>query len=247
MEVHTATLPSIAADAMREPSAQLTAPDTPGVYYYGVCVDEVAGESDTANNCSTAVAVTVERAGSADFVVESVRASKTTVKPGENFQISAVVHNQGEIDATATVLRYYLSTDEDISTADTEVHTATLPVIAADATHQQSRQFTAPNTPGTYYYGVCIDAITGESDATNNCSIGVAVTVEGADLTIQGTPQVSKTTVSPGETFQMDTRVWNAGSATSDATTLRYYLSTDETISAEDTEVTSDNIAATLW
>ena len=243
MEVHTATLPIIAADAMREPSAQLTAPDTPGVYYYGVCVDAVEGESDTNNNCSTAVAVTVESTDRVDFVVESVRASKTTVKPSENFQVSVVVRNQGEIAATATPIRYYLSTDENISATDTEVHTASLPVIAADATRQQSRQFTAPDTPGTYYYGVCVDAIADESDTTNNCSMAVAVTVGGADLMIDGTPQVSKTTLLPGETFQMDTRVWNAGKVTSPATTLRYYLSTDETISAEDTEVASDRVA----
>ena len=241
-EVQTATLPIVAADAMRESSVQLTAPDTPGVYYYGVCVDAVTGESDVTNNCSTAVAVTVENTGIADFVVESVRANKTTVKPGENFQISIVVRNQGVIASTATVLRYYLSTDEDISTADTEVQTATLPIITDDATRQQSRQFTAPNTPGTYYYGVCVDAMAGESDTSNNCSVAVAVTVGGADLRIDSTPQVSKTTLSPGETFQINTRVWNQGSATSDVTTLRYYLSTDDTISVDDTEVDSERV-----
>ena len=244
MEVHTATLQSIAVEAMREPSVQLTAPDTPGTYYYGVCVDEVAGESDTTNNCSTAVAVTVENTGSVDFVVESINANKTTVKPGENFHISVVIGNQGEIDATATVLRFYLSTDETISTADTEVHTATLPIIGADATRQQSRQFTAHATPGTYYYGVCVDTITGESDTANNCSVAVAVTVGGADLMIDSTPQVSKTTLSPGETFQINTRVWNQGSATSETTTLRYYLSTDDTISVDDTEVDSERVDA---
>ena len=243
-ERSTATLGVIAVDAMREPSVHLTAPDTPGIYYYGVCVDAIEGESDTTNNCSTGVAVTVGSADSVDLVIESINANKTTVKPGENFQISAVLGNQGEIAATATPIRYYLSTDENISTTDTEVHTATLPIIAVDATRQQSRQLTAPDTPGTYYYGVCIDAVAGESDTTNNCSIAVAVTVGGADLMIVGTPQVSKTTLSPGETFQINTLVRNQGRATSDATTLRYYLSVDETISLEDTEVDSDSVAA---
>ena len=238
----TTTLARMAGQAKAEPSIELTAPDTPGVYYYGVCVDGVAGETDTTNNCSIAVALTVENAGSVDLVIASIDANKTTVKPGENFQISAVIGNQGEIAATSTVLRYYFSTDEDITTADTEVHTATLPIIAADATRQQLRQFTAPATPGTYYYGVCVDTIAGESDTANNCSIGVAVTVGGADLRIDGTPQISKTTVAPGETFQINTRVWNAGSATSDATTLRYYLSTDDTISIEDIEVDNERV-----
>ena len=33
----------------------LTAPLTAGTYYYGACVDAVAGESDTTNNCSESV------------------------------------------------------------------------------------------------------------------------------------------------------------------------------------------------
>jgi len=35
----------------------------------------------------------------------------------------------------------------------------------------------APSTPGTYYYGACVDAVTGETDTTNNCSASVPVTV----------------------------------------------------------------------
>ena len=42
---------------------RLTAPSTEGTYYYGACVDEVPGESDTANNCSSAVPVTVSASG----------------------------------------------------------------------------------------------------------------------------------------------------------------------------------------
>ena len=40
-------------------SVDLTAPTTAGTYYYGACVDAVAGESDTTNNCSTGAQVTV--------------------------------------------------------------------------------------------------------------------------------------------------------------------------------------------
>ena len=200
--------------------------------------------SDGTLTATQTLSVAVMAAKTPDLFVESVRVDKDAVPPGATFRLNTVIKNQGEAASTATTLRYYQSIDTTISDTDPEVQTANLPIISVDAMRQPSVQLTAPDTPGTYYYGVCIDAITSESDATNNCSIGVAVTVEGADLTIQGTPQVSKTTVSPGETFQMDTRVWNAGSATSDATTLRYYLSTDDIISAEDTEVTSDNVAA---
>lgn len=45
-------------DASNE-SLRLTAPSGAGTYYYGACVDSVAGESSTDNNCSAAVELTV--------------------------------------------------------------------------------------------------------------------------------------------------------------------------------------------
>ena len=55
---------AVAADALdastaSERSTDVTAPAVFGTYYYGACVDVVDGESDTGNNCSAAVAVTV--------------------------------------------------------------------------------------------------------------------------------------------------------------------------------------------
>ena len=149
--------------------AQLTAPDTPGTYYYGFCIDAVEHESDTANNCSTGVAVTVL---GADLLVTSVKVNKNTVTPGETFQLNAIVKSD-TADSTATTIRYYLSADETISDADTQAHTATLPIIAANATREASVQLTAPEAPGVYYYGVCVDAVGDESDTTNNCSVAV--------------------------------------------------------------------------
>ncbi len=43
-------------------SIRLTAPSSAGTYHYGACVDAVAGESDTGNNCSAAVSITVSTA-----------------------------------------------------------------------------------------------------------------------------------------------------------------------------------------
>ena len=58
-EVRASDLPSVAVDGTRNRWARLSAPDTPGVYYYGICIEGVADESDTENNCSTAVKMTV--------------------------------------------------------------------------------------------------------------------------------------------------------------------------------------------
>ena len=44
-------------------SISLTAPSSAGTYHYGACVEPVSGESDTGNNCSAGVRVTVESGG----------------------------------------------------------------------------------------------------------------------------------------------------------------------------------------
>ena len=53
----TDTVRRLAASATSRASIAVAAPA--GTYYYGACVDVVAGESDTTNNCSAAVPVTV--------------------------------------------------------------------------------------------------------------------------------------------------------------------------------------------
>jgi len=49
--------------------------------------------------------------------------------------------------------------------------------LSASGESEQSIDLTAPADPGTYYYGACVDTVTGESDRTDNCSVGVTVTV----------------------------------------------------------------------
>ena len=141
----------------------------------------MAGESNTTNNCSSGVRVTVGHGGGgasgADLIVESPRANATSVTPRAAFRFAATVRNSGDGRSTATTLRYYRSFDSRITTADTAIGTDAIGPLSASATDRQSIGQRAPATPGTYYYGACVDAVAGESDTTNNCSIGVPITV----------------------------------------------------------------------
>ena len=58
-EVGTDAVGGLSASDTSAESIVLTAPSSAGTYYYGACVDTVAGESDTGNNCSAAVRVDV--------------------------------------------------------------------------------------------------------------------------------------------------------------------------------------------
>ena len=177
-EVGTDAVGALAASGTSDESIDLTAPASGGTYYYGACVDDVTGESDTSDNCSSAVTVTVTIVGPApDLVVGSPSVSDSNPDAGASFTLSATVRNSGDGGSVATTLRYYRSTNSTISTIDTEVGTDAVSALSASATSAESISLTAPASAGTYYYGACVDDVTGESDSNNNCSSAVTVTV----------------------------------------------------------------------
>ena len=165
---------ALSASATSEESISLTAP-SPGTYYYGACVEAVTDESDTTNNCSTFVQITVREppaAGKPDLVIPAVLAGSTVAgfPAGGSFELSAVVTNYGDGAAEATKLRYYRSTDATITSSDTSEGTDEVPGLAISRSSFHSVDLTAPSSPGTHYYGACVDAVPNESDTTNNCA-----------------------------------------------------------------------------
>ena len=177
-----------------------------------------------------------------DLVVDAPTVNDNSPATGALFTLSATVRNAGDGESAATTLRFYQSTDETITTADTEAGTAAVGGLAASATSSESISLTAPSTAGTYYYGACVDAVTDESDTANNCAAAVQVTVPepGAttapDLVVDA-PTVNDNSPATGATFTLSATVHNAGDGESAATTLRFYQSTDETITTADAEV----------
>ena len=242
-QVDTDAVSALAASATSDESIDLTAPSSPGTYYYGACVDAVTGESDTSNNCSSAVTIAVGVPPAPDLVVGSPSVSNSSPVTGASFTLSATVRNQGSGPSAATTLRYYRSTDATISGTDTQVGTDAVGSLAASGTSDESIGLTAPASVGTYYYGACVDAVTGESDTSNNCSSAVTVTIRAPDLVVES-PSVSDNSPIAGASFTLSATVRNQGDGSSAATTLRYYRSTDATISGTDTQVDTDAVSA---
>jgi hypothetical protein len=122
-----------------------------------------------------------------DLVVQSPRVSKGTLSPGESFTLSATVRNSGSGQSAGTTLRYYRSTNSTISVSDTQVGTDAVGSLNANSGGIESITFSAPTTPGTYYYGACVGTVSNETDTTNNCSTAVTVTVRNpADVNRDG-------------------------------------------------------------
>ena len=144
-----------------------------------------------------------------DLEVTEFSVSDTNPIAGSALTLSATVRNIGNGAAAATTLRYYQSTDATITTADTVVGTAAVAGLAAAGSNRESVDLTAPSTPGTYYYGACVDAVTDESDTTNNCSRSVQVEVsEPTDLEVTAF-SVSDTNPTAGSMLTLSATVRN--------------------------------------
>ena len=227
------------------------APLTPGTYYYGVFLDGTQyiddnnhlNDDSPLNNFAAEKRVKVRKPTFPDLVVESPRVNEDTLAPGESFKLYATVRNEGAGQSRSTRLRYYRSSDSIISTDDTQVETDGVNSLDPDKTDDESATLTAPSKPGIYYYGVCVDNVRGESNTGNNCSDGVRVTVKSPDLVVENV-RVSTHILTAGASFTLSATVRNRNTDSSDRTTLRYYRSSDSTISADDTAVGTDSVGS---
>ena len=201
VELGTDSVDALASEEYVNESIDLTAPSTAGTYYYGACVDAVANETDTTNNCTVNLgdgqghlSIVVMEPGRPNLRVHRATTSDSNPVAGETFTLSARVLNDGSAESAATTLRYYRSTDSTITTSDTEEGTDSVDAITGGSTSAQTIDLTAPSTAGTYYYGVCVDTVTNESNTTDNCqSSGTQVTVAAANSVATGPPTISGT------------------------------------------------------
>ena len=158
-----------------------SAPPTPGVYYYRVCAITVSGEKETENNCSDRIRIEVNN--DSDLVVSAFTSGNYFVTDYA-FSLSTVISNIGASSSAASNVRFYGSHDRNISPRDTQIGEAQpLDSLAAGSLLENNAQLViTPNTPGTYYYGACVDRVDSEYSTSNNCSLGVEVTVSVANL-----------------------------------------------------------------
>ena len=90
--------------------------------------------------------------------------------------VSATVRNAGSAPAAATTLRLFRSSDSTIATSDVQESTLALGALPPGL-HVGVWMSGVTRSAGTYYYGVCVDAVDGELDAANNCSSALPVEI----------------------------------------------------------------------
>ena len=189
-----------------------------------------------------------------DLVVSELSAPPASVIQGGSFTVTDTTANTGAGGAGPSTTRYYLSTDSTITAADTLL-TGTRAVLGLDAGSDDADSVTVTVpvslTVGTYYLGACADdqAAVTESDETNNCQAATSSTVEVTaalpDLVVTSVGAPPASAVQGGNVAATDTTT-NQGPVTAGASTTRYYLSTDDTITGGDTLLTGTRAVASL-
>ena len=187
------------ASGSEDTSLAITMPDTVGTYYYGACVTEVEGEALTSNNCSPGVMIMVD---GPDLTVSITQPASGKFVVREKVTFTAKVTNGGGLASGATTLRFYRSTDAEVSTADTpEGESQDVMTLNAGGSEDTSLVITMPGAAGTSYFGACVTAVEGETNTANNCSSSVKVTASVPSLTISISSTATRITVSQSITL----------------------------------------------
>ncbi|MEQ9260482.1 MAG: CARDB domain-containing protein [Roseovarius sp.] len=247
-QLGTDAVAALAAGGSEADNAVVTI-GTAGNYWLGACADSYAGEANTSNNCSVGVAVTITDPLEPDLVISAFSRAPSTAVTGDTITLMATVSNNGNASSSQTVLRFFLSSDQSITNADSLLASTSVIALNARGLNDDSEDHTVPvtiNTAGSYWVGACVDPSSGETDTGNNCSAGFAITITGPpepDLVISVIGR-SKATPVVGERVTINATVRNDGTATADATTLRYMASSDATIEFSDRQRAFDPIAS---
>ena len=154
-----------------------------------ITVEVTAEDDSTTKTYSVTVTRAAAPVSAPDLAVPFVYTFTNPWGYSPAFTLGVTVENKGNGSSGSTTLRYYRSADSTITNGDTEVGTDAVGGLAASGRSREGIDLTAPSAPGTYYYGACVDAVSDESDTTNNCSPGIAFVVPAVtstDATLSG-------------------------------------------------------------
>lgn len=227
-----------------------------GTYYIGIIVDSsnaIVEFNEDDNTISDSMEVTepAELQPNLYFVSLSCPSNVTV---GDDITFSCNIGNNGEADAEGVVANYYISTDQTISAADIYLGTVLVgPVAHGNSSGVVSGLFTvsADMPAGTYYFGSIVDHMNSisESDETDNVSTGGVVQqiIIDRDLpNLRPRALVTPASVLDNGSITITLQVENVGSSGSGEIDVDVYLSSDNTITASDTLLTSTGTSSGL-
>lgn len=165
-----------------------------------------------------------------------------SVAPGSTFEVAVVVENAGSVQTAPTNIRWLRSDSSTIAATDTRQGSTPVNRLNGGQYVSETFTFTAPTENGVYYYGACVDGVTGETNTRNNCDSSVIRINVGTLQISVGEGRLDD--VASGSTFTVSAVVQYIGSGQSSAARLKWYRSSDAVIQSTDTEMGDEPIPA---
>ena len=222
-------------------------PRDTGIYYYFACVEPVLYETDTSDNCSIALPVSVTLEPFPDLRVQKpiITAESMHIQGGKDITIQATVENSGSAATPeSTTLTYYQSSNAVIGDKDDqEIGTDIIEILDSSGNSVHILTLESPSVAGVYYYGACAAPLPDvEASTTNNCSRAAPLVLSPPNLRVSRHAS-SEMSVAQGDQFTMEIQVQNIGNIIARDGTLHYFQSSDTRISSiHDTEVSTISI-----
>jgi len=236
------------------PPAGFTADDSVWIGIIVDAADEVT-ESNESNNSNLGYwndldAVTVSTT-EPDLIAMSFN-SQEPLYWGESFTVTGRVENQGTATAGGSTARIYASTDGTITSGDYELGQVSIGSLAPGAASTLSESLTLPSPPPAgftstdlIHIGIIVDAggeVT-ESSESNNSNQGywndmdAVLVLPTPEPDLLGVAFNSEEPLYWGESFDVSGWVFNLGLGTASASQVKFYLSSDQTITDSDVEL----------
>ncbi|MEO1717273.1 MAG: hypothetical protein AAFR76_09200 [Planctomycetota bacterium] len=206
-----------------------------GTYYAGVYLDY--SDSTTGNNDSSlwdAHRVVVN--GVADIRPTAVQASASTAITGGPVNMNITYQNFGGDPSNAVTADFRLSTNDFISTIDTELGTSSYSGLSGNGSSTRQRTVTIPagTAPGTYYLGVIVTSSDDVNTGNNQMAISFPITVDSPADVVANSITTPVQAVVRGNTALTTISYSNTGTQSSGLVTADYRLSTNSTITTGD-------------
>ena len=144
-----------------------------GVFYYGICVENVRSDDNIADNCTSQKVIV---AGRVNLAITNFQTNKTISIGGNEAKLTARLQNNSSFISYNNVIRYFRSTDNIITAEDVEIGVSMLDNLAANTAQDTSLDFILGT--GSYYYGVCVDSI--NNTFGNQCSNAIFIGERGS-------------------------------------------------------------------
>ena len=157
-------------------SSDITARNS-GVFYYGVCLENVRGDETTADNCASQRVIV---ASSSDIdnnrinsSITQFQANKNRIAAGEKVKFTTTVQNNSASLESDIFIFYFRSSDNIITTGDVVIRRDKLDTLAASTTQDIRLDFTLLDRG---YYGACVV----NSSSISNCSNAIFIEAIGS-------------------------------------------------------------------